>query len=138
MRVFLDANVLFSAAYREAGSVRAFFALASAGACSLVSSAHAVEEARRNISVKHPGRVVDLEALLEKVELCPEPGAATIAWASEAGLPPKDAPVLAAAVEAKCQILATGDRADFGKLFGLRLRGTLVLLPVDAIDLLLS
>lgn len=138
MRVFLDASVLFSAAYRETGSVRAFFTLAGAGACSLVSSAHGVEEARRNLVAKHPDRLADLEALLVKIELCPEPGAATVDWALSMGLPPKDAAILAAAVEARCQILATGDRTDFGPLFGRRMRGAVVMLPADAIALLLD
>ena len=138
MRVFLDANVLFSAAHRETGSVRAFFDLANAGACTLVSSPHAVEEARRNVAAKHPDRVSGLEQLLGQIEACPEPGKATIAWAAATGLPPKDAPILAAAIEARCQILATGDRSDFGALFGRRMRGTVVMLPADAIELLIS
>jgi predicted nucleic acid-binding protein len=138
VRVFLDANVLFGAAYREAGSVRAFLALAASGACSLVSSAHAIEEARRNLTAKHPHRFGDLEALLASIEVSPEPRAATLAWASAAGLPPKDAPILAAAVDARCHILATGDRTDFGALFGRRMRGTIVMLPADAIGLLIG
>lgn len=138
MRVFLDANVLFSAAYRETGSVRAFFALSAAGACTLCSSAHALEEARRNLRLKHPARIGDLERLLESVELVPEPRPATVTWALAAGLPAKDAPILAAAVEARCHILATGDRSDFGVLMGRRLNGTVVMLPADALDLLLG
>lgn len=137
MRVFLDANVLFSAAYRDANSVRAFFALARAGACTLVSSAHAMEEARRNVAAKHPRRVADLESLLGEVELCPEPRPETLSWASGNDLPPKDAPILGAAVDARCQILATGDGTHFGTLFGKRLRGVLVMLPADAIELVL-
>lgn len=136
MRVFLDANVLFSAAYRETGSVRAFFALADAGACELVASGYAIEEARRNILAKHPERRDDLEALLSRMSVCPEPAAATVAWAVAQRLPPKDAPILAAAVEARCHLLVTGDRTHFGALFGRRLRGTVVMLPVDAIGLL--
>lgn len=138
MRVFLDANVLFSAAYRESGSVRAFFALAKAGACSLASSPHAVEEARRNIALKHPARLEDLETLLASVRIVPEPREATLAWAASTGLPPKDIPILAAAVESRRHVLATGDRGDFGPLLGRRLRGTLVMLPAEAIELLLG
>ena len=136
MRVFLDANVLFSAAYRETGSVRAFFALAQAGACELVTSGYAVDEARRNIRVKHPRRSPDLELLLGRVELCREPSPATLAWAVGQRLPPKDAPILAAAVDGRCHMLVTGDRTHFGALFGRKLRGTVVMLPVDAIGLL--
>jgi len=138
VRVFLDANVVFSAAYRETGSVRAFFHLAAAGACSLVTSAYALEEARRNIALKHPGALRDLEMLAQAMEVFAEPNPATIAWAQAAGLPPKDAPILAAAVEARCHILATGDRSDFGALLGKRLRGTLVMLPAEAIGLLVD
>jgi predicted nucleic acid-binding protein len=138
MRVFLDANVLFSAAYRETGSVRAFFLLAGAGACELVSSGYAVEEARRNIRAKHPERFGDLESLLGRIEICREPAPATLAWAATQRLPPKDAPILAAAVDARCHLLVTGDRTHFGALFGRRLRGTVVMLPVDAIGLLVG
>jgi uncharacterized protein len=138
MRVFLDANVLFSTAYRETGSVRAFFALAAAGACDLVSSGYAMEEARRNILAKHPEHAGDLESLLSGVTLCNEPAPATIAWAVAQRLPPKDAPILAAAVEARCHLLVTGDRTHIGALFGRRLRGTVVMLPVDAIGLLVG
>src|SRR6185295_16115303 len=108
MRVFLDANVLFSAAYRETGSVRAFFALARAGACELASSGYAMEEARRNILAKHPERIGDLEVLLKQVTPCREPSPATVAWAVGQRLPPKDARILGAAVEARCHILVTG------------------------------
>ena len=136
MRVFLDANVLFSAAYRETGSVRAFFTLARAGACELVTSGYAVDEARRNIRAKHPQRSPDLEMLLKRVELCREPAPATVAWAVAQRLHSKDAPILAAAIDARCHVLVTGDRTHFGALFGRRLRGTVVMLPVDAIGLL--
>ena len=138
MRVFLDANVLFSAAYLEAGSVRAFFALADAGACELVTSKYAVDEARRNIGAKHPERSRDLESLLGRITMCPEPAPATLAWAATHHLPPKDTPILAAAVDARCHLLVTGDRTDFGALFGRKLRGTVVMLPVDAIGLLVG
>jgi predicted nucleic acid-binding protein len=49
-----------------------------------------------------------------------------------------DAPILAAAIDARCSILATGDRTDFGRLMGKRVRGTLVMLPAEALDLLLG
>lgn len=138
MRVFLDANVLFSAAYRDTGSVRAIFDLAAGGACRLVSSGHAIEEARRNLASRYPHRLQALEELLVQVEIAPEPRAATVVWATSIGLPPKDAPILAAAVDSRSHVLATGDRTDFGHLFARRSRGVVVMLPADAIELLLS
>ena len=138
MRVFLDANVLFSAAYRETGSVRHLFSLAEAGTCELVSSRYAVEEARRNVRAKRPERLEDLEHLIRQLSACTEPPSEAIAWAKEQKLPPKDAPILAAAAEARCNLLVTGDRTHFGHLFGRMLRAVAVLLPADAIDLLIS
>ena len=138
MRVFLDANVLFSAAYRETGSVRAYFALAAAGACTLVTSGYAVDEARRNIRAKHPDRSRELELLVGRTVICREPASETLAWAASHRLPPKDAPILAAAIDARCHLLVTGDRTHFGPLYEHKLRGTVVVTPADGIALLIG
>jgi predicted nucleic acid-binding protein len=137
MRVFLDANVLFSAAYMDAGSPRALFDVARAGAGDLVSSAYAIEEARRNLLMKRAAKASDLEALVKGVVVVPEPSAPLVDWATTLGLPDKDAPILAAAVEAHCQLLVTGDLTHFGHLFGKRHRGVVVLRPVEAIEILI-
>ena len=136
MRVFLDANVLFSAAYRAHGVARALFSQAEAGTCTLVCSAHAIEEARRNIAARYPDCLGELTDLVARLEICPEPHAAAVATATAEGLPPKDAPILAAALQAGCHVLATGDRGDFGHLFGRRIGGTVVMLPADALGLI--
>lgn len=138
VRVFLDANVLFSAAYRETGSMRAFFQLAAAGAWTLVSSRYAIEEARRNVRLRYPARADDLERQAADLEVCPEPVPESVRHAAREGLPAKDAPILAAAVDAACHVLVTGDRSHFGPLYGRRVRGTVVMLPAEGIELLLS
>lgn len=138
MRVFLDANVLFSAAHRPENSVRAFFRLAEAGACELTASAFAVDEARRNIARKHPARMAELEALIARIEICQEAATEDVRWAKSAGLPDKDAPILAAAAGAKADLLATGDRADFGTLYGKTLRGVEILSPRATIERILA
>src|ERR1700694_1932587 len=114
MLLFLDANVLFSAAYRDTGSVRILFDLAEAGACELVASVYAIDEARRNLAEKHPSRLGDFERLLEKLRVCPEASHEAVSWAAARKLPPKDAPILAAAVQAGADVLVTGDRMHFG------------------------
>ncbi len=81
MRVFFDANILFSAAHRAENSVRVFFRLAELDACELIASAFAVDEARRNIARKHPARLADLDALLAHLAICEEAGAADLRWA---------------------------------------------------------
>ena len=126
-RLFLDANVLFSAAYRKDGGVRRLWRLAEA---ELVTSALAVEEARRNLDT--PERRSDLEGLLEAVSvssLLADPASHPEMEAS--GLPEKDLPILRAAVASGATHLVTGDRKHFGHLFGKKVAGVLVLRPAE-------
>jgi predicted nucleic acid-binding protein len=53
-------------------------------------------------------------------------------------LPAKDAPILAAAVQAGATLLVTGDQNDFGHLYGQTLRGTQVLPPAAAIERIIA
>ena len=138
MRLFLDANVLFTAAHNPGGRSAAIFQMARAGACSLVSSPHALEEARRNLRLKYPSATDALERLLTAGSVEPEPPSKDVAWALEQGLPLKDAPILAAAAQARCDVLVTGNRTHFGHLYGRRFRGVEVLSPADALARLLG
>jgi predicted nucleic acid-binding protein len=138
VRLFLDANVLFTAAHNPKGRSAGIFELARAGVCSLVTSPHALEEARRNLQLKYPPAMGALEQLLRPVSVEPEAPSKDVAWALERGLPLKDAPILAAAAQARCDVLVTGDRTDFGHLYGTRLRGLEVLSPADALARLLG
>lgn len=138
MRLFLDANVLFSAARSEDSRAHTLFQLARAGSCSLVTSPFAIEEARRNTGLKQPERTAALEALLRDAEVGPECSQEQVAWAQSQGLPVKDAPILAAAVLSRCDALVTGDRAHFGGLFGKTVGGVAVLSLRDALERLLA
>jgi uncharacterized protein len=138
VRLFLDANVLFTAAHNPAGRSAAIFQLAGAGVCSIVSSPHALEEARRNLRIKYPGAMDAFERLVTVCSVEPEAPSKDVAWAREQGLPEKDAPILAAAAHARCEVLVTGDRAHFGTLYGQRVRGVQVLSPADALARLLA
>ena len=138
MKLFLDANVLFSAAHREEGRAQELIALARAGHCELLTSAHALEEARRNLALKSHGFEGRLVAALEHAVVVAEAPAPLVAWALAHGLPGKDAPILAAAVHAKAHLLVTGDRRDFGHLYGHVIRGTRVVTPASALDLVLK
>lgn len=138
MKLFLDANVIFSAAHRDEGRSQDLVALARGGLCKLLASAHALEEARRNLELKSAGFERRLEKALEHTELVAEAPAALVEWARAQGLPLKDAPILAAAVHAHADLLVTGDSRDFGHLFGRALRGTRVVTPAAALDLVLK
>ncbi len=119
-RVFLDANVLFSAAWREGGGLVRLWKIDS---LRLVTSAYAADEAQRNLLRKRPDAVARLEALLGQVEVTH----AQSPLDEGHGLPPKDAPILAAAVASQCPVLLTGDIADFGHVLGRTLQGVRVL-----------
>lgn len=128
MRVFLDANVLFSACLRTRNRQYAFFELAGAGRCTLLTSTYTLEEARRNLARKTPHAEDRLPALTNLLKRTADTSAEEmILWAEAQGLPAKDAPILAAAVGGRADLLVTGDRRHFGPLFGRVLRGVRVL-----------
>jgi len=133
MRLFLDANVLFTAAYSGEGVARSLFALAGAGVCALCTSAFALEEARRNFALKAPAKLAGLEQLLPGILLVPEPAPERVRQAQELPLPPKDAPIMAAAVACATDLMVTGDRRDFGHLFGRVVDGVKVASPREAL-----
>jgi len=120
MRVFLDANILFSAAWKEGADAALLFELAAAGFCKLTTSRLAVEEARRNIARKRPERLPPLERFAGLALIGREPGDSHLALARGNGLPDKDIPILAAAIAQGADLLVTGDRRDFGHLYGSR------------------
>ncbi|MGH8273235.1 MAG: PIN domain-containing protein [Gammaproteobacteria bacterium] len=138
MRLFLDANILFSAAYRKGSPAELLFRLARAGYCELVTSAFALEEARRNIQLKRPERHAALEKLAVQIALSPLPNATTNADASRHGLPAKDVPILAAAITAGAEALVTGDRSHFGPLYDRRIKGLRVLTLAAALERVVS
>jgi predicted nucleic acid-binding protein len=118
VRLFLDANVLFSASHTTDGRARGLFSLAEKKFCILVTSEHAIAEARRNLMMKTLSAATELERLLKQVERAPEGGPGLVAWAKGHGLPENDAPILAAAAAAGTDLLVTGDRRHFGHLYG--------------------
>ena len=119
-RVFLDANILFSAAWSEQSGLLRLWKLSLA----LVSSSYAIAEAERNLARKRPEAVGRFGALLEPIEIVD-----VLASVEESRLPAKDGPILAAATGGRCQVLLTGDVADFGHLIGQAVRGVRVLTP---------
>lgn len=138
MKLFLDANVIFTAAYSAQGLSRGLFQLAAAGKCALCTSAFAHEEAVRNIQKKAPDKLADLTALMKLVNILQEPRPKLVTWAAGLPLAHKDAPVLAAAIQGKADIFVTGDRRDFGHLFGQVLEGVEILTPADALKVVTS
>jgi len=109
LRLFLDANVLFTAAHRPEGKA-AFLWIAGADRWRLLSSAYALEEARRNVSLKFGDSLGRLESLATTIELAPQSSAPLLPLA----LPDKDQPIWASALAGRATHLLTGDLNDFG------------------------
>jgi uncharacterized protein len=99
----------------------------------LLSSSLAIEEARRNLMEDRPDKLPDLKNLLNDVETVTEP--AGLRLTEVALLPPKDRPILLAAVHARATHLLTGDRRHFGECFGKTVAGVLVLTPGEYLKL---
>ena len=112
--VFLDANVLFSAAV-GGPAFELIWELARRGRVRLVTSAHCRAEATANIERKRPRSATGFERALAEVALTREP-ASSLVDAARRLLPEKDAPVLAAALEAGADVLITGDLKHFSVL----------------------
>lgn len=121
-RVFLDANVLFSAAYRDGAGLVALWKLPDV---QLLTSGYAAEEARRNLDTTE--RRSRLERLLLAVRIVSE--APNEPLPPEVRLPGNDEPILRAALAARATHLLTGDLRDFGHLIGRRVAGLKVQTP---------
>lgn len=133
-KLFLDANVLFTAAYSSGGRAAALVDLARHGKCELITSPHALAEARRNLRLKRPDALESLERdVTPHVGIVSEakPGALRIGL--EHGLPLKDAPILGAALQAEADMLLTGDARHFGHLYGEKVMGVKIVAPVTAL-----
>ncbi|TDB36913.1 MAG: PIN domain-containing protein [Actinobacteria bacterium] len=122
-RVFLDANVLVSAALKPESQLGTLWARADVR---LLASPYVLAEARRNCAA--PEFAVQLEALIAPLVVLPtEP--ADFAIEGDPGLPDKDRPILLAAIVAGSDWLLTGDMRHFGGCLGTRVHGVQIALP---------
>jgi len=116
MRIFLDANILFSASNKESNIAR-FLEFAS---CKhkLITSSYAYAEAERNIVFKRPIWQSGFKLLSEHIIVVADsklPNDISITLAE------KDIPILATAITTGCDYLLTGDKRDFGHLYNTKI-----------------
>lgn len=114
IRLFLDANVLFTAAHNPDGKAFFIISLGLERAWELYTSVFAAEEARRNLVVKYPAAEEIFEELLAAITIVPEPKDAPY----PALLNEKDRPIFQAAHACCATHLITGDLAHFGAFMG--------------------
>jgi hypothetical protein len=124
-RPFLDANILFSAAYHPGSSLRQLWSLADT---ELLSCPFAAREAHDSLAQVRPVQLTDLAALLAGITMIPDPLAGSPLPAGIA-LPEKDKPIFLAAMAGRATHLLTGDKKHFGIYFGQNIAGILILRP---------
>jgi uncharacterized protein len=129
MRVFLDANILFSAADSQSATRQLLNELLDRA--EVVTSPHTLEEARRNLQIKRPQHLGGLAAIQRRITI-------TAAFDSQiqVQLPQEDIPVVAGASGSGCSHLWTSDRRHFGRYYGRRIGGVLVVSSMMLADLL--
>jgi predicted nucleic acid-binding protein len=122
VKVFLDANILFSGSIRDSRIARLITLIKQHGSC--VTNSYAVEEARKNIELKKFGSLAGLDLLLENITVSNK-----LLLKLPVELRSKDTPILGGAIALKCTHLLTGDKKDFGFLFGKQVENVLVVSP---------
>jgi uncharacterized protein len=120
-RVFLDSNILFSAAYKADARLLQLWKLPN---MAMFSSRYALEEARANLEEEdQKARLIKLSASLQLFEAGNRPLPSGIL------LPDKDVPIFLAAIAARATHLLTGDIRHFGAYLGKKIAGIVVSLP---------
>jgi predicted nucleic acid-binding protein len=131
VKVFLDANVLFSASFGGSGIHSLVGALSEK--FTVITSDFACFEAHRNLRLKRKDWLPTFTDLQDSVEVVP-----SIDSPLEVALDAKDRPILATAINHQCAYLVTGDRRDFGHLMGKTIGPTRVVTPAGIAKLLID
>lgn len=110
----MDSSVLFAAVLSPTGGAFRIFREAHERHIELCISPHVLTEVREALVEKYPENLEALHALLLHFtpRILPEPGVRLVEWCL-AFLPLGDAPILAAAIKAKVNVLVTLDQKHF-------------------------
>jgi len=120
-RLFLDANVLFSAAHKIDARLLSLWKLKNVTLC---SSRYALQEASINLAGEDQKiRLGGLSASLDLFE------ARQTQFPPAILLPEKDMPIFLAAIEARATHLLTGDVRHFQAYFGKKIEGITIMRP---------
>jgi predicted nucleic acid-binding protein len=122
--LFLDANVLISAAWKDGSEIALIWRMESVR---LITSNYVMGEVQRNLHLV--SQIERLRTLMRSVQIVSFKDLALIPEAT--ALPEKDRPVLIGAVQAQADHLVSGDKKHFGHLYGTIVRGVRITAPTE-------
>ena len=128
MRIFLDSSVLLSACGSGKSLSRLITEIADERGWRLISASYCHAESSKNIRKIGEEAVLRWPEMQSKVEWVPNALTSRKPLLLTAS---KDKPVLISALAAKCAVLLTLDKGDFGILLGTMVYGMLVSTPRD-------
>jgi len=109
-KIFLDANVLFTASHNPSGKAALIMELGAQGHWETLTSTLAVEEARHNLDIKFSDCLPRLDSILNKMRVVSSVCGPTC----PIDLPEKDRPIFLTAFKCRATHLLTGDVRHFG------------------------
>ena len=112
MKIFLDANVLFAAAYNPGGTPSHMIAVAKSRGIQLITSHYAYRESQSNLERKSPNTLQAFDRLMQNFHFVTTPDLIK----DQLALRKKDLPIYRSALFAGCSYLITGDKRDFSGL----------------------
>jgi len=124
--LFLDANIIFSAAYKN-GLSRVLLLFGKAGTVRLITSDWVLEEAKRNLQIKFEKSLPFFRREILPTLRIQSPDISH--WVCPVKLHEKARPVLGAAVALKAAYMITGDTRHFRHLFGKTVQGVTITNP---------
>jgi predicted nucleic acid-binding protein len=128
VRVFLDSSVMLSACGSGKSLSRLITEIAPERGWRLVSASYCRAETGKNLSKLGPDAILRWPELQTQIEWVPNALTSKKPLLLSAS---KDKPVLISALAAKCDVLLTLDKGDFGLLLGTTVYGMQVSTPRD-------
>jgi predicted nucleic acid-binding protein len=127
--LFLDANVLISAAWKDGSEIALIWQMEGVR---LITSNYVMGEVQRNLH--QVSQIERLRALMRSVQIVTFEALPAVGEAT--ALPEKDRPVLAGAVQAQAEYLVSGDKRHFGHLYGTTVCGVRITAPTELLAVL--
>ena len=134
LKVFLDSNVIFSAAYsgKEKSRSYLFFELQTLNIIKIYISNLVKFESIHNIKIKKPEKLDFLNELLSKADIIED---VDVYYEFAKNLPENDRIILSSAVYHDIDFFITGNTKDFLTFYNKKLKNTLILTPKDFLEL---